>query len=164
MKLGHTLIGLNQWPEGETVWRAVLEKYYGEVFELGQRILSAFAIALDMPPDFFRALILWRDDVGGPQVKNRAGKWIDAPCIEDTFVINIGDMLQLWSNHLRRAMGEVLQTKGEGKIVWSQHEDIFDALAEGNAEQAGRMAEAHVQSAVGRVLSVVEAHAKAFHE
>jgi isopenicillin N synthase-like dioxygenase len=137
MKSGHTLVGLNQWPAGETVWRSVLEKYYREVFELGQRILTAFAIALDMAPDFFRGLyrhplvrarllhyppqhesadegqygaaehtdygtitILWQDDVGGLQVKNRAGRWIDAPPIDGAFVINIGDMLELWSNDL----------------------------------------------------------------
>jgi isopenicillin N synthase-like dioxygenase len=137
MKSGHTLVGLNQWPAGETVWRATLEKYYREVFELGQRILSGFAIALGLPQEFFRGLyryplvrarllhyppqeestddgqygagehtdygtitILWQDDVGGLQVKNRAGKWVDAPPIDGTFVINIGDMLELWSNNL----------------------------------------------------------------
>ncbi|MGQ0655676.1 MAG: isopenicillin N synthase family dioxygenase [Betaproteobacteria bacterium] len=137
MKSGHALVGLNQWPAGETVFRAVLEKYYREVFELGQRILSGFAVALDLAPGFFRPLyryplvrarllhyppqqespedgqfgaaqhtdygtitILWQDDVGGLQVRTRAGKWIDAPYIDGTFVINIGDMLQLWSNDL----------------------------------------------------------------
>ncbi len=71
------------------------------------------------------------------------------------------EVMNLYWNHLRRAMGEVLQTKGEGKIVWGEHEQIFDALAAGNAERAAQMADAHVRSAVGRVLSVVEEHAKA---
>lgn len=139
MGQGHKLVGLNQWPEGEAVWREVLERYYAAIFELGQRILGGFALSLDVPRDFFRGLykhplvrtrlihypsqdstpqgnedqygaaehtdygtitILWQDRVGGLQVKNRAGEWINAPHIEDSFVINIGDMLELWSNNL----------------------------------------------------------------
>jgi len=137
MASGHPLIGLNQWPNGEATWRRVVERYYAQVFELGQRILGGFALALDLPRDFFRGMyrhplvrtrllhyppqppsddddqfgaaahtdygtitILWQDDVGGLQVRNRAGRWIDAPPIPGTFVINIGDMLELWSNNL----------------------------------------------------------------
>lgn len=70
------------------------------------------------------------------------------------------EVMELYWNHLRRAMGEVLQSKGEGKIVWRQHEGIFDALAAGDGEQAGRMIQAHLESAVARVLAVVELHAK----
>lgn len=137
MASGHELVGVNQWPEDEVVWRSVLERYYAAVFELGQTLLGAFALALELPKDFFRGLyrhplvrarllhyppqepdadsnqfgaaehtdygtitILWQDRVGGLQVKNRDGVWIDAPYIEDSFVINIGDMLELWSNNL----------------------------------------------------------------
>ena len=134
---GKTLIGLNQWPESELAWRRILERYYREIFELGQKILEAFALTLKLPTNFFRErykrplvrarllhyppqdanhadeqfgaaehtdygaiTILWQDAVGGLQVKNRAGQWIDAKPIENTFVINIGDMLERWSNHL----------------------------------------------------------------
>ena len=134
---GKTLIGLNQWPEGELAWRRILERYYLEIFELGQKILEAFALTLKLPINFFREryknplvrarllhyppqepthadeqfgaaehtdygaiTILWQDDVGGLQVKNRSGQWIEAVPIANTFVINIGDMLERWSNHL----------------------------------------------------------------
>ena len=134
---GKTLIGLNQWPEGELAWRRILERYYLEIFELGQKILEAFALTLKLPTNFFREryksplvrarlvhyppqepthsaeqfgaaehtdygaiTILWQDDVGGLQVKNRSGQWIEAVPIANTFVINIGDMLERWSNHL----------------------------------------------------------------
>lgn len=72
----------------------------------------------------------------------------------------VSEVMGLYWNHLRRAMGEVLQSKGEGKIVWRQHEEIFDALAARDAEQAGRMVQVHLESAVARVLSVVESHAE----
>lgn len=133
---GKPLIGLNQWPSGEPVLQRIAEDYYAAVFELGQRLLEGFALALDIDRTFFRALyrhplvrsrlvhyppqqgdqdsqfgaaphtdwgcitVLWQDDVGGLQVRNRAGQWIDAPPIDGTFVINIGDMLERWSNDL----------------------------------------------------------------
>jgi isopenicillin N synthase-like dioxygenase len=34
----------------------------------------------------------------GLEVRNGAGEWVDVPPIEDTFVLNIGDMLELWTN------------------------------------------------------------------
>jgi DNA-binding GntR family transcriptional regulator len=72
----------------------------------------------------------------------------------------ISEVMGLYWNHLRRAMGEVLQSKGEAKIVWQQHQEIFDAMAARDGEQAGRMVQVHLESAVARVLSVVESHAK----
>lgn len=137
LKEGKPLIGVNQWPAGEAELRCVAESYYAGVFELGQRLLEGFALALDIDRTFFRDLyrhplvrarlvhyppqpqgdsdgqfgaaphtdwgcitVLWQDDVGGLQVRNRAGQWIDAPPIDGTFVINIGDMLERWSNDL----------------------------------------------------------------
>ena len=44
--------------------------------------------------------LLWQDQVGGLQVRNRSGQWIAAPYMEGTFVVNIGDMLARWSNDL----------------------------------------------------------------
>src|SRR4051812_13591282 len=43
---GKPLIGVNQWPAGDDAWRKVVEDYYVAVFELGQRVLEGFALAL----------------------------------------------------------------------------------------------------------------------
>lgn len=48
--------------------------------------------------DYGALTLLWQDDVGGLQVRTRDGRWIEAPCIDGTFVVNIGDMLQRWTN------------------------------------------------------------------
>ncbi len=36
--------------------------------------------------------------VGGLQVLDKAGNWVDVVTVPDSFVINIGDMMQLWTN------------------------------------------------------------------
>ena len=42
--------------------------------------------------------ILWQDHNGGLEVQSKNGEWVGAPPLEDSFVINIGDILQYWSN------------------------------------------------------------------
>jgi isopenicillin N synthase-like dioxygenase len=39
----------------------------------------------------------------GLEVRNGAGEWIDAPPIAGAFVVNIGDMLEVWTNGVFRA-------------------------------------------------------------
>ena len=53
---GKPLIGLNQWPDDEPDLRGTAETYYAQVFELGQRLLEGFALALDIERAFFRDL------------------------------------------------------------------------------------------------------------
>jgi isopenicillin N synthase-like dioxygenase len=43
--------------------------------------------------DYGMLTILLQDDIGGLQVKTSQGEWIQAPPLPDTFVCNIGDML-----------------------------------------------------------------------
>lgn len=43
--------------------------------------------------------VLLQDEVGGLQVY-RDGYWHDIPCVPDAFVINTGDMMQVWSNDI----------------------------------------------------------------
>jgi isopenicillin N synthase-like dioxygenase len=42
--------------------------------------------------------LLAQNKVPGLQVKTTAGAWIDAPVIEDSFVVNTGDVLHRWTN------------------------------------------------------------------
>lgn len=47
--------------------------------------------------DFDLLTILAHDPVGGLEVRNRAGEWLDAQCPADGMVVNVGDMLELWT-------------------------------------------------------------------
>lgn len=55
--------------------------------------------------------ILKQDNSGGLQVKNKIGQWIDAPPIDNSFVVNIGDMLEFWTHGLYRATLHRVQNK-----------------------------------------------------
>jgi isopenicillin N synthase-like dioxygenase len=48
--------------------------------------------------DYGYLTILAQDEVGGLQVQNRAGKWIDAKPVPGAYVCNIGDMMAQWTN------------------------------------------------------------------
>ncbi|WP_323614097.1 2-oxoglutarate and iron-dependent oxygenase domain-containing protein [Pseudomonas putida] len=48
--------------------------------------------------DYGCVTLLYQDSTGGLQVQSVDGQWIDAPPIEGTYVVNIGDMMARWSN------------------------------------------------------------------
>lgn len=58
--------------------------------------------------------ILRQDSSGGLQVKARDGRWIQAPPLDGTFVINIGDMLEVWTHGLYRATPHRVRNAGQG--------------------------------------------------
>jgi isopenicillin N synthase-like dioxygenase len=49
--------------------------------------------------DFGTLTLLYQDMVGGLQVKDRDGNWVTAHPIEDTYVVNVGDLLARWTNN-----------------------------------------------------------------
>lgn len=58
--------------------------------------------------------ILKQDNSGGLQAKLKSGQWIDVPPIADTFVINIGDMLEYWTHGIYRATPHRVKNQGDG--------------------------------------------------
>ncbi|XP_031275806.1 gibberellin 20-oxidase-like protein [Pistacia vera] len=58
---------------------------------------------LGMHTDMSCVTIVYQDEIGGLQVRSKEGKWMDISPFEGTLVVNIGDMLQAWSNEKFRS-------------------------------------------------------------
>lgn len=50
--------------------------------------------------DYLCYTLLVQDDIGGLEVLNNAGEWVQAPPIPGTFVVNTGDLISHWTNDL----------------------------------------------------------------
>eukprot|EP00123_Amoebidium_parasiticum_P015532 comp23019_c0_seq1/m.36744 comp23019_c0_seq1/g.36744 ORF comp23019_c0_seq1/g.36744 comp23019_c0_seq1/m.36744 type:complete len:376 (-) comp23019_c0_seq1:425-1552(-) len=57
------------------------------------------ALGVNVHTDYGYLTLLMQDDVGGLQALNPKGEWIDVAPIEGTYVINIGDMLQVMTHN-----------------------------------------------------------------
>ncbi|KIY65023.1 Clavaminate synthase-like protein [Cylindrobasidium torrendii FP15055 ss-10] len=130
------MAGANVWPSGFPAFREAALAYYHASIQFGKALFPLFALALELPPDFFEdktrnsaALMkmlhyppqtgtvddrvigigahtdwecftmLWQQPgIQALQVLNPDGKWIDAPALPGTLVINLGDQLARWTN------------------------------------------------------------------
>jgi isopenicillin N synthase-like dioxygenase len=48
--------------------------------------------------DYGSITLLFQDDTGGLEVKNKQGEWIHVVPVSDCIVVNIGDLMQRWTN------------------------------------------------------------------
>ncbi|WP_339799229.1 2-oxoglutarate and iron-dependent oxygenase domain-containing protein [uncultured Marinobacter sp.] len=129
----------NLWPSGHGRFKDVMSGFLEECICTADRVLEAFALALDQSADFFvdahshhhhtlRLLhypplpegfepldgesragahtdygsitLLFQDEVGGLEVRTRAGDWVRAAPIPGTVVVNTGDLMHRWTNHV----------------------------------------------------------------
>ncbi|RWP28624.1 2-oxoglutarate and iron-dependent oxygenase domain-containing protein [Mesorhizobium sp.] len=89
-------------------------------------------IGIGAHTDYGNLTILAQDDVGGLQVMNRDGDWVEGTPIHGTFVINIGDLIQRLTNDVYLAnMHRVVNTTGRERYSIPFFIDAdFDAVIE----------------------------------
>jgi isopenicillin N synthase-like dioxygenase len=92
-------------------------------------------IGIGAHTDYGSLTILAQDDVGGLQVMNRDGAWVEAPPLPGTFVVNIGDLLQRLTNDVYLAnLHRVVNAGGRERhsipfFIDADYDAVFAPLA-----------------------------------
>ncbi|CAK9154322.1 unnamed protein product [Ilex paraguariensis] len=101
---------INQWPDNSLELREECEHYAEEVQKLAYKFfirlnhypacpVPHLALGVGQHKDGVALAILAQDDVGGLEVKRKTdGEWIRVKPTHDAYVINVGDIIQVWSN------------------------------------------------------------------
>jgi isopenicillin N synthase-like dioxygenase len=62
-----------------------------------------FGIGALTHTDYGHITILAQDPAGGLEIELPTGEWISAPFVDNTFVVNLGDLMARWSNDFYRS-------------------------------------------------------------
>ena len=67
--------------------------------------------------DFGVLTVLCQDEIGGLEIQRRSGEWAAMPPIPGTLVVNIGDLLERWSNRrYRSTVHRVINSSGRERL------------------------------------------------
>lgn len=81
--------------------------------------------------DWGALTLLAQSDAGGLQVQHAQGHWLDVPPLQGAYVVNIGDMMQRWTNDRWRSTVHRVINRHGGRERWSIAY-FFDLDAEAN--------------------------------
>ncbi|XP_077233121.1 jasmonate-induced oxygenase 2-like isoform X2 [Tasmannia lanceolata] len=92
----------NRWPEFPPEFRQACSEYGRAVKKLAFKLVELISLSLGLPEkrlnDLFKDNTGF-DDVGGLEVKRKTdGEWIRVKPIPDAYIINVGTIIQVWSN------------------------------------------------------------------
>lgn len=153
---GPTLAGV-AWPDDGL--RAAYERYYAEMLRVAGTIVDALGADLahhfddrssslrviDYPAGGgvgaragahrdYGVLTLIRSDAAGLEVQTRSGEWVPVQAPPGGYVVNIGDLLQRWSNDrwvstLHRVVGDSNAPRRQSLVFF--HNPRSDAVVDG---------------------------------
>jgi isopenicillin N synthase-like dioxygenase len=85
--------------------------------------------------DFGVLTVLCQDDNGGLQLQLLSGEWVAVPPIPDTLVVNVGDLLERWSNgRYRSTVHRVINSSGKERLsLVLAYDPNFETLIDASA-------------------------------
>ncbi|KAK2983526.1 hypothetical protein RJ640_023060 [Escallonia rubra] len=104
---------------------------------------------LGMHTDMSCITIVYQDEVGGLQVRSKEGKWMDINPCEETLIVNIGDLMQAWSNGKLRS--------SEHRVVLKQRVNRFSLAFFWCFED-----EKNLEQTADTELTVMESHLRSY--
>ena len=85
--------------------------------------------------DFGVITVLCQDEIGGLEIRRSNGEWAAMPPIPGTFVVNIGDLLERWSNRrYRSTVHRVINSSGRERLsLVLAYDPNFETLVDPSA-------------------------------
>lgn len=75
--------------------------------------------------DYGSVTLLFQDEIGGLEVQTTSGEWIAAPSIPDTLIVNTGDLMQRWTNHVFCSTKHRVMIPNDNKVKQSRYSVAF---------------------------------------
>lgn len=75
--------------------------------------------------DYGSLTLLFQDGVGGLEVQTTSGEWIAAPWIPGTVVVNTGDLMQRWTNHIFGSTKHRVMIPNDERVKQSRYSVAF---------------------------------------
>ncbi|MBW4612876.1 MAG: isopenicillin N synthase family oxygenase [Desmonostoc vinosum HA7617-LM4] len=75
--------------------------------------------------DYGSITLLFQDKIGGLEVQTTSGEWIAAPFIADTVVVNTGDLMQRWTNHVFCSTKHRVMIPNDSRVKQSRYSMAF---------------------------------------
>lgn len=75
--------------------------------------------------DYGSITLLFQDEIGGLEVCTAEGEWIAAPYIPDTLLVNTGDLMQRWTNHVFCSTKHRVMIPSDDRVKQSRYSIAF---------------------------------------
>ena len=108
-------LALHQSPPREDLFLPNMEEHYWILRILGYPPLEGNGQSCGEHTDYGCVVLLLADETKGAlHVQRRDGKWFDADPMNGAYVVNIGDMMEGWTNGLWKSTRHRVIHKGSG--------------------------------------------------